>query len=175
MMLTGAAGRLRGWAFGAVERRQPDFGQGEVDLFQGAAAADDRGDAAEGLLVPAGGVFAAFLGAVAVDRRPGVEAAVRLAERADVGGQAAGGEEVVELQQVVVAGPEGDLRGRDQLGQRLVVGGRDVEDRPGPGFAPAFVGGVEAVAPGVEGLQQGGVLAGQGGEFVEFDRRARGR
>ena len=78
-----------------------------------------------------------------------------------------GGEEVVDLQQVVVALAERDLLRRDDLGQRLVVGGRDVQDRPGLGFAPAFVGLVEAVAPGVEGLQQRRVLVEQGREFVE--------
>ena len=129
-------------------------------------------DAAEGLLVPAGRVFAAFLAAVAVDRRPDVEAAVRLAQRADVGEHAVVGEEVVELQEVVVALPERDLLRRDQLRQRLVVGGGDVEDRPRFGFAPAFVGLVEAVAPGVEGLQQRRVLAQQRGEFVEVRGRA---
>ena len=99
-------------------RRQADFREGRVDPFQGLAAADDRGDPAEGLLVPAGRVFAAFLAAVAVDRRPGVEAAVRLAERPDVGGQPVLGEEGVELEEVVVAAAERDLRG-DHLRQRL--------------------------------------------------------
>ena len=150
---------------GAVQRRQADFGQGRVDPFQGLAAADDRDDPAEGLLVPAGRVFAAFLAAVAVDRRPGVEAAVGLAERPDVGGQPVLGEEVVELEEVVVAAAQRDLLRGDHLGQRLVVGGRDVQDRPRAGFAPAFVGGVEAVAPGVEGLQQRRVLADQFGRI----------
>ena len=159
-------------AFGPVDRRQADFGEGRVDLFEGQPAFDDQRDPAERLLVPAGRVFAAALGPVAVDRGPRVEAAVRLAERADVGREPVFGEEVVELEQVVVAVAERDLRRGDQLLQGLVVGGRDVEDRPGRGFAPAFVGDVEAVAPGMEGLQQRRVLCHEAGEFVEVGRRA---
>jgi hypothetical protein len=54
-------------------------------------------------------VFAAGAEAVAVDSRPDVEAAVWLPERPDVGGEPSFGEEVVELEQVVVARAEGDL------------------------------------------------------------------
>ena len=174
MMLTGAAGSDSGGGPFVRSRggRPSSVVSVGVDPFQRLPAADDRDDPPEGLLVPEGAVFAAFQRAVAFDPRPGVEAAVRLAERPDVGGQAVGREEAVQLQQVVVAGAERDLLGGDDLFQRLGVLGRDRDDRPRLRFAPPFVGLVDAVAPAEEGLHQRRVLAGQFGEGVELFGRA---
>ena len=85
------------------------------------------------------------------------------------------GEEVVELQQVVVAGAERDLLRGDQLARVWSSAVEIARIGRVAGFAPAFVGLVEAVAPGVEGLQQRRVLAGQCGEFVELAGSCRGR
>ena len=139
---------------------------------QPAAAVDDHVDAAEGEPVPArlvGGV-AQLAGAVVggVD----VEAAVRLAQRPDVGGHLLLPEEPVEPDQVFVAVALGDRARADQLAALAGVAGGDVQDRPRPRLLPAFDRLGEVRAPGAEALEQRRVLVQRLAELAEVGRVA---
>jgi len=133
---------------------------------------DEDVDAAEGEFVGAGAVAAVAGVALAVVGGVDVEAAVGLAERADVGGQLLVPEELVQAQQVLVAVPGGDLGRGDQLVAVVVVGGGDVQHRPGAGGLPAADRLREVGAPVAEGLDHRRVLVGGGGKGAEVGRVA---
>src|SRR4029079_9893802 len=126
-------------------------GEAAVDGAALAAAVDDDVDAAEGFFVGERAVLGPAGGARAVVGGPDVEAAVRLPERPHIGAHLLFVEELVEADEVAVAGAGGDLRRRDQLGAGVVVGGREVYHRPRPRGLPAPDHLVEVGAPGAEG------------------------
>jgi len=134
------------------QRRQAGFVEAAVDRPPLAAAVEDHVDAAEGAFVGAGAVFGSARGARTVVGGVDVEAAVRLAERPDVGPHPLFVEELVEADQVAVALAGGDPRQADQLMPVVVVGGGDVEHRPRPRRLPAPDRIGEVAAPGAKGL-----------------------
>jgi len=154
------------------QRRQPGFGEAAVDRALAAAAVDDHVDAAEGLFVGARAVLGPARGAGAVIGGVDVEAAVGLAERPHVGAHPLFVEELVEADEVAVATAGGDLGRGDQLGAGVVVGGREVDHRPRPGYLPAADHLVEVGAPGAEGLDHCRVLIEVAGELAEVGRVA---
>jgi len=154
------------------QRRQAGFGQALVDPLRLAAAVDDHVDAPEGGFVGARAVVRAARGAGAVVGGPDVEAAVGLAERPHVGLHPFVDEQLVEADQVLVAGPGGDLGRGDQLGAGVAVGGRDVDHRPRVGGLPAADHLVEVGAPGAERLHHRRVLVEDVGELPEVGRVA---
>src|SRR5262249_30992559 len=108
----------------APQRRQAGLAKAFVDHFPLAAAVDDHVDAAEGadVLTRAVGGAAGIAGTVVGG--PNVEAAVRLAERPDVGAHLLRPEQLVEADQILVAFTAGDRPRRDQLVAVALVGGR---------------------------------------------------
>jgi len=131
---------------------------------------EDDVDAAEGALVGSGAVAAAAGMALAVVSGVDVEAAVRLAERPHVGAHVLVREQAVEPDQVAVAGAAGDRSGGEDLVTVVVVGGGDVEHRPGPSDLPAADRVGEVAAPGAEGLDHRRVLVDRVAEVAEVGR-----
>ena len=164
--------RLRQPGEVALQWRHPGLAQSGVDLAPLAAAVDDHVDAAEGAPVPERAVGGIARHAGAVVGGVDVEAAVGLAQGADVGAHLLRPEELVEADQVVVAAAGGDPAWGDQLVPVLAVGGGDVQDRPRPRLLPAFDRAGELRSPGAEGLDQRRVLVQGAGELAEVARVA---
>jgi len=165
--------RHRGLGQGADvdgQRRQAGFGEAGVDDARLAAAVDDDVDAAEGLFVGSRAVLGPARGPGAVVGGVDVEAAVGLAQRPHVGAHPLFVEELVEADQIAVAGSGGDPRGGDQLVAVVVVGGGEVDHRPRPGDLPAGDHLVEVGSPGAEGLDHRRVLVEVVGEVPEVGR-----